>query len=183
MAPLDSGAGWDLHELDRRLRDHAPELVEHLRGVAPNKAASNAREVRFGTKAGLRVDIAGPNKGRITDFNDGGSKALSPLLFIQAENGGSFADAVEWARAWLGMGGERPEPKTRREDRDRSKAEHEREEAKRRAKVAQIVAEAADPHGTSAEVYLRGRGITCPSTPAVRWRAKAWRHGGALRGA
>lgn len=181
MSPLDSGTGsWDLDEIASRLREHAPELVQHLRGEAPNKALSDRRTVRFGTKGGLAVDIDGPNKGRITDFNDGRDKAQSPLQFIQSEIGGDFPGAVRWAKAWLGIECERPQPKARREDRERSNAEREREEAQRRSKVAQIVAEAIDPHGTPAEVYLRGRGIIGPLPPAVRWRPRAWGKYGAL---
>jgi hypothetical protein len=179
MAPMD-GASWDLRELDRRLRDHVADLVEHLRGESPNKALSNRRTVRFGRKGGLAVDVDGPNKGRITDYNDGGKKAQSPLQFIQAEIGGDKAEAIRWALAWEGMEGERPEPKARRANQKQARAEHEREEARRRAKVARIVAESTDPQGTPAEVYLRSRGITCPLPPAVRWRANAWRHGGSL---
>jgi hypothetical protein len=60
MAPLDR-AGWDPDELDRRLRDHVAELVEHLRGESPNKALSNRHTVRFGRKGGLAVNIGGLN--------------------------------------------------------------------------------------------------------------------------
>lgn len=175
MSRLDGG---DRDEIDCRLRDRVSELVEHLRGEPPKKG-SNRREVRFGHKKGLKVDIAGPEKGRITDFNDGGDKAQSPLQFIQAEIGGSRAGAIQWAKGWLGIEGEGSE-KARREDRERSNAEREREEAQRRAKVAQIVAEAIDPHSTPAEVYLRGRGIIGPLPPAVRWRPRAWGKYGAL---
>src|SRR3954452_22634159 len=112
MAPLDDGG--DLLELDRRLRDHVAELVEHLRGESPNKALSNRYTVRFGRKGALAVDVDGPNKGRITDYSDGGNKAQSPFQFIQSEIGGDFAGAVQWALAWEGMEGERPEPKARR---------------------------------------------------------------------
>jgi hypothetical protein len=180
MAPLDNGAGWNLEELDGRLRDHVAELVEHLRRESPNKKLSNRRTFRFGSKGSLSVKVDGPDKGRITDWEAGTGKGMSPLQFIQAEIGGDFAEAIRWARAWEGIEGERPEPRTRREDREHSSAGFEREDARRRAKVAQIVAEATDPQGTPAEIYLRSRGITCPLPPAVRWREKAWRHGGAL---
>jgi hypothetical protein len=178
MAPLDSGG--DLPEIDRRLRDHVAELVEHLRGEAPNKALSNRHTVRFGRKGGLAVDINGPNKGRITDFNDGGNKAQSPFQFIQSEIGGDFAGAFQWAKAWLGIEGERPEPRVRQEDPKSSSAEAEQEEAERRAKVGQIVGEARNARDTPAEAYLRGRGITTDLPPAARWRPKAWGRYGSL---
>jgi hypothetical protein len=176
-----AAADWprDLDEIAGRLREHAAELVQHLRGVAPNKALSDRRTVRFGTKGGLAVDIDGPNKGRITDYNDGGNKAQSPLQFIQAEIGGSLAGAVQWARAWLGIEGECPAPLIRAV-RKPSPAEVEREEAERRAKVEAIAAGGMAPHGTPAETYLRQRGITAALPAAVRWRPKAWGQYGAV---
>jgi hypothetical protein len=175
-------AVWDvLDEVDSRLRDRAVELVEHLRGITPNASQSTRRTVRFGNRGGLAVDTVGPNKGRITDFNDGGNKAQSPFQFIQSEIGGDFAGALQWAKAWLGIEGERPEPRLRREDPKSASAEAEREEAERRAKVGQIVAEARDVRGTPAEAYLRGdRGITAELPDAVRWRPKAWDRYGSL---
>jgi hypothetical protein len=170
----------DIDVVDRLLRDNVVALVEHLRGVAPNKRLSNPRTVRFGRKGGLAVDIDGPKKGRITDYNDGGSKAQSPLQFIQSEIGGDFANAAQWARAWLGIEGDQPEPRVRREDPKPSSADDEQEEAHRRAKVDEIIAEARDARGTPAEAYLRGRGITADLPDAVRWRANTWRRGGAL---
>jgi hypothetical protein len=173
-------AAWDvLDEVDSRLRDRADELVEHFRG-APDKASSTRRTVRFGKKGGLAVDIVGPNTGRITDYNDGGNKAQSPLQFIQSEIGSDFAGALQWAKAWLGIEGERPEPRVRREDPKAASAEAEREEAERRAKVGQIVAEVRDARRTPAEAYLRGRGITADLPDAVRWRDRAWGKYGSL---
>jgi hypothetical protein len=170
----------DIEDIDRRLRDKAAELVEHLRGTAPVKALSDRRTVRFGRKGGLAVDIDGPKKGRIIDFNDGGNKGQSPLQFIQSEIGGDLAGAVQWARAWLGIEGERPAPRIRRVDLETSSAEIERDEAERRAKVERIVMEAVSACGTPAETYLRGRGITVDLPAAVRWRGKAWGQYGAL---
>jgi hypothetical protein len=170
----------DIDVVDRLLRDSVAELVEHLRSVPPNKRLSNRCTLRFGRKGGLAVDIDGPNKGRITDFNDGGNKALSPFQFIQSETGSDFAEALQWARAWLGIEGERPAPRVRRQDPESSSAEAEREEAERRAKVGQIIDEATDARGTPAEAYLRGRGITADLPAAVRWRPKAWDRYGAL---
>lgn len=177
MAPFDGG---DLPEIDRRLRERADKLVEHLRGETPNKVLSNQRVVRFGRKGGLAVDITGPKKGRIVDFNDGGNKGQSPLQFIQSEISGTVAEAVQWARAWLGIEGERPEPRVRQEDPKPSSAEDEREEAERQATVKRIIGEAGDACRTPAEAYLRSRGITADLPAAVRWRAKAWGRYGSL---
>jgi hypothetical protein len=170
----------DIDVVDRLLRDNVAELVEHLRGVPPNKGSASRRVVRFGRKGGLAVDVAGPNKGRIVDFNDGGNKGQSPLQFIQSEIGDDLFGAVQWARAWLGIEGDRPEPQFRREDPKPSSAEVEQEEAARRAKIDEIIAEVRDAHGTPAEAYLRGRGITADLPDAVRWRAKAWDRYGSL---
>ena len=170
----------DIDAVDRLLRDKVVELVEHFRG-APNKGSPSRRVVRFGRKSGLAVDVAGPNKGRITDFNDGGNKAQSPLQFIQSEIGGDFFGAVQWAKGWLGIDGDQPEPVVCRKDPKPSSVDDEREEARRRATVERIVAECRDPHGTPAEAYLRNkRGITADLPDAVRWRPKAWGQYGAM---
>jgi predicted P-loop ATPase len=55
------------------------------------------------------------------------------------------------------------------------------EDAKRAAKVAEIVAAAEDAAGTRVETYLRRRGITAtPLPPSIRFLANAYNHYGAL---
>ena len=55
------------------------------------------------------------------------------------------------------------------------------EDAKRAAKVAGIVADSEDPHGTRVETYLRRRAITeTPLPPAIRYLSNAYSHYGAL---
>lgn len=55
------------------------------------------------------------------------------------------------------------------------------EDAKRSAKVAEIVAGAEDAAGTRVETYLRRRGITAtPLPPSIRFLANAYNHYGAL---
>jgi predicted P-loop ATPase len=55
------------------------------------------------------------------------------------------------------------------------------EDAKRAAKVAEIVAGAEDAAGTRVETYLRRRGITAtPLPPSIRFLANAYNHYGAL---
>lgn len=56
-----------------------------------------------------------------------------------------------------------------------------RAEAEQRARQAQAVWQDARPiAGTVAETYLRGRGITCPLPPALRFHPEAW-HGPTAR--
>jgi phage/plasmid primase-like uncharacterized protein len=55
------------------------------------------------------------------------------------------------------------------------------EDAKRAAKVAQIVASSKDPHGTRVEIYLRRRGITqTPLPPSICYLPHAYNGYGAL---
>jgi putative DNA primase/helicase len=169
----------NLNEIDHLLRGSVAELVEHLRGEAHNKKLSNRRQLRFGRKGALTVEIDGPNRGRITDFS-GTSKGMPPLGFIQSEIGGDFVGAVKWARAWLGIEGECPEPQVRRATQEPAPAEEDHEQAERCAKVDKIVAETLEVCGTPAEAYLRRRGITAALPDTVRWRPRAWGEYGAV---
>ena len=55
------------------------------------------------------------------------------------------------------------------------------EDAKRAAKVAEIIANCEDPHGTCVETYLRQRGISVPTLPpSIRHLTNAYNQYGAL---
>ena len=133
---------WPIDEIDDQLRNRVAKLVEHFTGEL---GVPRGNEIRFGTKGGLAVIVAGPNKGRITPF-DGDSKGKSPLQYIQAEMNVSFTDAVEWAANWLSISPDyKPDPEAERirkekRDRDRQAAEVSKkiDETKRIAKAVAI---------------------------------------------
>jgi putative DNA primase/helicase len=82
-------------ELARR----GAEIAEALLGQ-PNRQLSNKRELRFRRRGSLVVAIAGPKAGKWFDHeNDIGGDLLD---LIRRQNGGSFADATEYAQRFIG---------------------------------------------------------------------------------
>jgi phage/plasmid primase-like uncharacterized protein len=166
---------WPTNEIDDRLRDCVGELVEHVSG---SKGVRHGNAIRFGSKGGLKADIAGPAKGRITPF-DGAGKGMSPFQYIQAEMNCSFPDAVDWAANWLGMSPDYvPDPnaeRIRREKRDRDRRKAEAQEkvniAKRIKNATTILNASQDAQGTPVEVYLAARGIATPLPADIRFLA------------
>jgi hypothetical protein len=92
----------------------------------------------------LAVVISGRDKGRITDFEGGDGKGMSPLGFIQSElRLASMGETVRWAKEWLGL--DRADDYSARSTSapnnaggDEHEAEAERDEHDRRAKAARI---------------------------------------------
>ncbi len=170
IAPKPS---WSVEEIDHQLRDRVGELVESISG---KQGVCRGNEIRIGTKGGLKADIKGPNKGRVTAF-DGDGKGKTPLQFIQSEIGCSFPDAIDWAANWLGMSPDyKPDPEVerlRREKRERDKREaaskDEEEKAQRIGKAVSIFNSTVDAAGSPVELYLRARGITVNFPPDIRY--------------
>ncbi|MBT7745241.1 MAG: hypothetical protein HN725_08110 [Alphaproteobacteria bacterium] len=133
--------------------------------MQPNRQPSQKSEARFGTKDGIAVTSAGPNKGRITLF-DGDGKGRSPFQYIQHEMGLSSGEAIKWAANWLGVDGGvqfKPDPKLkerRRIEKEQAKVDADGDDAQRRAVVAKLVNDSVPVANTPAEIYLSGRAIT-----------------------
>jgi Toprim domain len=169
----------DSATIDNALRASAEALVSHFRGQ-PNKALSSKSQLRWGNKGSLAAVIAGKDKGRITDFEAGIGKGMSPFQFIAAELGTDIAGAFCFARNWLGMGDGRPVPTVRALP---SIALVKGTTDKQRAgKVAALVAKRQPIAGTPGERYLNNRGIMAREWPdCIGWLPKTW--GGMIDGA
>ena len=89
-----------LDELRDALRGQIEALAESLLGER-NKAISNRRTLRFGSKGSTAVEIAGPKRG--TWFNHEAGKGGGPLDLIRHVRGGELKDAINWARTWVGQ--------------------------------------------------------------------------------
>lgn len=89
----------ELAELRRRLTDRTETLAEALLGK-PNRPLSGPREIRFGRKGAIAVELAPPKRGLWHDHSadEGGDL----LALIQRENRLDFPGALAWARTWLG---------------------------------------------------------------------------------
>lgn len=104
-------ANDDLDEIRNGLAVNAEELARHLLGE-PNRHKSSRSELRFRGSGALKVTLTGPYAGRWKDFetDDKGDG----LALIMREKGLSFAEAVRYARSFLGL----PEPATSLQDSD-----------------------------------------------------------------
>lgn len=99
----------------------------------------------------------------------------SGLLAHCKRSGCAFADIL--AAAGLRAGDYAPPDPATVAQRE---AERRAEAVKRAAQAERLWQEAQPITGTPAEAYLRGRGITCPLPPALRFHPEAW-HGPTAR--
>ena len=170
-----------IEETDAQLRDRVQELVEHLRPPAnPGKRIGTRME--YGTKGGLKVEVLGKDKGRITPF-DGDGKGRSPIQFIQYELDLDKAEAIQWAIGWLGISDEdyhrhHEAGKKQRKEQEKKRREQEAEttadKARRTGSAIAILNKTQDAAGTHAEAYLQARGINlippaCRYHPALKY--------------
>lgn len=123
-----------------------------------------------GAKAGVFLDT-----GRMT-----GGDALDLVAIVACH--GNKAEALKWARAWLGLGGESanrwrprpfpPAPPPHDPERDRAETEQ------RRQKGRGLWAAGVPIVGTPAETYLAGRGISLEALGraprALRFNPRTW---------
>jgi len=160
-------------DLKDRLADRIEDLAEALLGSA-NKGLSNRRELRFGNKGALRVWISGAKKGGWADFS--GSDKGDLLGLIQHVNGGSFVEAMGWARAWLG---DAPAPEVRPAPTHRvapPEAGHDDRRVWSRDLARRLWTEGSPAAGTPAETYLASRGLLLPGDAPLRFHPAAWRN-------
>jgi predicted P-loop ATPase len=136
---------------------------------------STSSQLRFGSKGSLAIEIAGPDRGLWFDHEQG--VGGDGLALVAREKRVANGAACDWAREWLGL--------------DRSDGTHIKQKPGasppggtsqgKAAKVARIVADCQDPHGTPADAYLKGRGITKrPLPPSLCYRLDAFGRYGAL---
>jgi hypothetical protein len=160
-------------EIDHRLRERVGELVEFVSG---EKGVRRGGEIRIGNKGGLKADISGLAKGRITPF-DGAGKGMSPFQYIQSEMNLSFPGAIEWAANWLGISPDyKPDPEAELQRTERKKVERQEAEAvekadqeKRTAKAVAILGATQDATGTPVKSYLKARAIIETLPPDIRY--------------
>jgi putative DNA primase/helicase len=89
----------DLNDLRGALIDRAADLVNVLLGPANPKMKSK-KDLRWGSKGSLSVTVLGPKAGIWVDHETGEGGDL--LKLIMRERGGSFPDAIKYARDFCG---------------------------------------------------------------------------------
>lgn len=166
-----------------RLNDRIDTLARQLLGD-PNNALSTDKQLRFGSKGSIAIEIAGTNKGRWFDHEHGfGGDGLELVRHVNNLANGAAAD---WAREWLCLPqGVSIKRSRRSKPRDAGTAAGSfasteppatgnRHEGDLAAKVANILASCQAISGTPAERYLRNRGISATTLPAsIRFRPRA----------
>ena len=163
----------DLSDIKKALIARSYDLACDLLG-SPNKRLSNRREARWGQKGSLSLDLQGKKAGLWFDHELGQGGSLLDL--IMREQRMSFADALRWARQWLGM------PEGQRESSRASepyeggaeeKSPDEEEDA-RSSKARRLWGLSGPMVSTPAELYLSGRGIDLSTSgypQSLRWHA------------
>jgi hypothetical protein len=138
----------DLVELKRKLADRVEELGEVLFGQPTTR---NARELRWGRKGSTRINLKGKSPSFFSFESGTGGSLIDAVVFA---NICSFAEAVEWARSWLGE----DERQTPRPHRPKPKPiDIDKLEAQRIAAAKRMFSEALPIKGTPGEVYLRDK--------------------------
>lgn len=153
------------------LIDQADEVARALLGPE-NRHASNRRELRWNRKGSLAVTLRGRWRGRWRDHE--GMEGGDLLVLIRRETGGDFADAVAWARSFLGWPVDgpvpsiiaRPSPPARNDEVDA-------DEAAGISRAREIWASCGPVEDTLAAQYLNSRGV---HRPASGWPASIGFH-------
>lgn len=155
----DRGAG----EIAAALADRIEDLAAHLVGEQPTMRSRN--QIRFFPRGGLAVTTSGAQRGVWCSHGDGGIGG-DALDLVKHLRQCSMADALGWAREWLGNQGAGAgciETSVRREVR------HAAEPVQTAETARQVWRGAVNPHGTPVEAYLNSRGLTLSSDAPLRF--------------
>jgi hypothetical protein len=147
-----------IQEIVSRLTAAAEQLaVELLPGGRREGREWVAGDLHGSAGRGVSVCIGGTKVGRWADFKGGGGSGDLLDLVAATRTGGDKGEALKWARAWLGLSGERAREVAPPPPRPRQDPQH---VAAHRHKIARRIFANALPWPTSpVEHYLHGRGI------------------------
>ena len=150
-----SAAADIAHALAERIDQVAVDLI----GEDPSHRGRT--QWRFYPKGGLVIDVAGLSKGLWCSHGEGavGGDALDLVRHLR---GCDVAEAMRWAREWLGEASREGPPRAQA-SRPMASQQDTTELARR------IWAEGADPKGSPVESYLRSRGLGFPERAPFRF--------------
>ena len=148
----------DLHDLRVGLRDRAADLATHLLGH-PNRLMSSKRQLRFGNKGSLAVEISGAKAGLWYDHESSEGGDLFSL--IMREHGCGFVDAKTFAQDFVGTAHSRPRAKPSLHVVGGRDYNSSAQKNKRRATTIFYNADGLDH--SIAKRYFERRGLICPS--------------------
>ena len=167
MTPRD-----DLGALSARLAQRVADLAGCLTGEAATERGRT--EWRWRTKGSLAIVIAGPKAGLWRDYEAGESgDALGLVAHLRRE---PLADAIRWARGWLGEDAGHHDTPPRRDPPQRP-PERPREAPATLDLARAIWREAGPAAGTPVETYLAGRGLALEPGAPIRFHPSCARGG------
>ncbi len=160
----------DAREIAAALADRIEDLAEQLVGEAPTYRTRTA--IRFYARGGLAVTTSGRERGIWCSHGDGGIGG-DALDLVKHLRRCSTAEAIAWARDWLGQPEQHRAPDRRPAPTPRPVEPDSTDAAQRLWLGAQPAA------GTPAETYLASRGLALPPGAPIRFHAAC--HRGAER--
>lgn len=152
-----------------KAKDISAALAEQIDTLAAQllgePTSQQGHEWRWGRHGSLGVVMRGPKAGSFYDHEQGkGGDALDLIAHIQRR---PIADAMAWARDWLGGAAAAMPTRTTRpiNPADRPIPD----EAERIKRALAIWNEAQDPAGTPVELYLKSRGLQLIECEDIRF--------------
>ena len=159
----------DIGEIARLLAERIEDLGLELLGEPTSRARD---EWRCRSRGSLCVHVAGPRRGRFSDYEAG--EGGDSIDLIAAVLGVDTREAMQWARAWLGVWTV-PAASTNPPIRPRARSDDRRGQDRSRS-ARDIWRKALPAEGTATERHLRHRSISIAIPASIR-HALALKHG------
>ncbi len=145
--------------------DVAAALAERVEALAVDLVGEEPtyrgrHEWRFYPRGGLSIEIAGDRRG-IWCHHGAGGRGGDALDLVAHLRECRLADAIAWARAWLGQRERVGRPAAPRPTRT--------EPALTMALARRVWTEGTDPAGSPVDIYLRSRGLSPPAYAPLRF--------------
>jgi hypothetical protein len=133
----------DFTEYTNRVRDslisRAEDFSPSLFG-APNKALSSNRQLRFGKKGSIAVELSGQKRGLWCDYEND-SQGGDPYKAVMREKGVDFVGAVEYGAWWLSLDPEKIQPRQERRASAKVERINQAQDARLRINIDRILGE------------------------------------------
>ena len=142
----------------------------------PNPALSNERELRYGRRGSLAVQIMGPYAGTFRDHEAGEGGGVRDL--VRHVHGGDRYEALTWLREHGFLSGQAVPARQRRPGAVSTASKGADETKDTRTYAHKLWAEARPLGGSLAEAYLHGRGVEVTGARALRFHPRLWHSGG-----
>lgn len=147
-------------DLALMLAERTEDVAFHLKGDRPSYR--HGSEIRYGSRMSLSILVRGRKRGTWIDHETStGGDALGLVAYLRGQG---HADAIQWAKRFLGIGEGEPLPAPRPRP-----AALEPEPKATLENARQVWREAVNSAGSPIETYLASRGLRLPATPVLRF--------------